>query len=474
MPRRPDRRKIIDTTTPTLIDEQDVSEEEDEEEMVSLARERMHHEMMMRGDTRTPGGALYASERAAVRRTPGAIAMHNSSRHTSVSTTEVTDAALLGFGLTLTTPVTASTANKGAVAQQLSVDSFSSSSSSSSSQAALTRTEQQGEDEMKGPPLAVNTNERTHDPGGARSYTPAGWTLSKNPHLEVSHGAFSPNTLRLTEDLDNLLLDDEDGERSKPTQHVFRDPMKGSFSIQASVSAIDEADEEPVESWTAPYIFGQDGGQAENVKAKGKFRKAKNEGGRRSRSGDVQNEAGARARSDPSDVAHHAHPKPLRRGQGTKIESGFATSSFGVQTESPTVYQGRGDEDEGRRPLNFGGAFVPPSKSQGGNFRRPVPSTLGTSGTTATPSDRQYSSSTGVNQMGSSQMYGGRFRLSASPFQPMNEPQYMPQFSTGSNAMRYSSQTPSAIYGSITPVSYGNPAYGVSSGMGTPWGFRVE
>ncbi len=133
MPRgRADRRKIIDTTTPTLIDEHDVSE--DEEEMVSLARERLRREIMTHDDAamnQTPGGAMFSSEGAAtsMRRTPGAIAMQASSRHTSVSATEVTDAALLGFGLTLTTPVAA--AGKGGVAQQLSADSFSSSSSSS-------------------------------------------------------------------------------------------------------------------------------------------------------------------------------------------------------------------------------------------------------------------------------------------------------------------------------------------------------
>ena len=205
---RADRRKIIDNTTPTLIDEHDVSE--DEEEMVSLARDRLHREMMMHGDAamnRTPGGAMFSSESAAesMRRTPGAIAMQASSRHTSVSATEVSDAALLGFGLTLTTPV--APAGKRGVTQQLSADSFS--SSSSSSQTGATNRATDGD---QGQRLSVNTNIKSHDPSD-RSYTPAGWTLSKNPHLEVRHGAFSPNTLRLTEDLDNLLLDDEDAGR---------------------------------------------------------------------------------------------------------------------------------------------------------------------------------------------------------------------------------------------------------------------
>ena len=197
----------------------------------------------------------------------------------------------------------------------------------------------------------------------------------------------------------------------KARQHVFRDPMKGSFSIQASVSAIHEADEgegEPVESWTAPYIFGQDGGQAQKhaKSSRGKNRKGRNEGGRRSRGGGTPNvDSMARERNDSSDVAH-AHPKPLRQGQGAHIEGGFATVGPGGRTESPEkLYQGRADEDEGRRPLNFGGAFIPPSK--GGNFRRPVPSTF------RAPSydDQPVSApSSGVGIMGNSQAYGGGFR----------------------------------------------------------------
>lgn len=467
---RADRRKIIDTTTPTLIDEHDLSEDE-EEEMVSYARERMRREMMgeASSSSRTPGGAMM--DTASMRRTPGAIAMQASSRHTSVSTTEVTDAALLGFGLTLTTPVAASNKQGGAAAgQQLSADSFS--SSSSSSQTALTRKD--GDDSAAGaagPPLAVNTNVRSHDPRD-RSYTPAGWTLSKNPHLEVSHGAFSPNTLRLTEDLDNLLLDDEDTSGDKPRQHVFRDPVKGSFSIQASVSAIEEADEgaEPVESWTAPYIFGQDGGQAENVKSsKGKHRKGKSEGGRRSRGGDTP-----KTRGDSSDLAH-AHPKPLRQGQGTKIGSGFATTSGGLGTRNapPNLYEGRVDEDDGRQPLNFGGAFVPPSKASSGNFRRPVPSTLRSSSHDE-PVGGAAGRSTGISQMTSSQAYGGGFRPAVSPFQAMNQSPYAtPQFSVGSGSMRYPSHSPQPVYGNTTPqVNYGNAGYGASVGHGYSVGLQ--
>ena len=166
--------------------------------------------------------------------------------------------------------------------------------------------------------------------------------------------------------------------------------MKGSFSIQASVSAIDEADEdEAVESWTAPYIFGQDGGQAKSMQSRLEESFEREE---MKEDGVVEvpahrSETLARARGDASDVAH-AHPKPLRQGQGTKFESGFATGGpLDVQSHQ-YVYQGGPDEDEGRRPLNFGGAFVPPSKAQSGNFRRPVPSTLRSS--TLRPASLRY------------------------------------------------------------------------------------
>jgi la-related protein 1 len=485
----PDRRKFIDATTPTLIDEEDLLSDQEEEEMVSLAQERMRREMMMQGVQdesslkRTPGASMYDAEHSGatyMRRTPGAITIHSSSTHTSVSATEVTDSALLGFGLTLSTPVAAG--SKGVVGLQLSVDSFSSSSSSSSSQSPSSRIVHKDVEQADRPPRIPNV--RTQDLRESRSYTPAGWTLSKNPHLEVSHGAFSPNTLRLTEDLDNLLLDDEDASGEKARQHVFRDTPKGPLSMQPSIV---EADEEIDESWTAPYIFGQDGGQAKNVKSRrdsGKYRKVKNEGGRRSRGADVTKDVGARHGQNRNDSGlSHAHPKPLR--QDLKMNDTFAMSSFAAaRNESPSFYQGHVDEDDGPRPIHFGGAFVPPSKAQTGNFRRPVPSTFrsaryGTSVGGVSHGDMQAVSSCGVGEMGAnvpqmgagggSQFYGG-FRPTGQ-FQSMSQPHFLPQFSAGSNDMRYSSQTFSGNYGNETPpLNYGNPMYNGHAGQ--PMGFQ--
>ncbi len=45
--------------------------------------------------------------------------------------------------------------------------------------------------------------------GGRQLYTPAHFTLSKNPDLHGRFNALSPNTLQLTNSIDNLLDDDE-------------------------------------------------------------------------------------------------------------------------------------------------------------------------------------------------------------------------------------------------------------------------
>lgn len=464
---RPDGRKLIDATTPTLIDEEDLLSDQEEEEMVSLEQERMRRDMIMHAPEHSGAPSM--------RRTPGAIAMHGSSTHTSVSKTQVavSDSTLLGFGLTLSTPIAAGA--DGAVGRQLSEDSFSSSSSScqSPSSRIVHKDVAQAEDR---PPRAPTM--RTQDHRDSRSYTPAGWTLSKNPHLEVNHGAFSPNTLRLTEDLDNLLLDDEDTSGEKPRQHVFRDSTKGTLAMQP---AIVEADEEIDESWTAPYIFGQDGGQAKNVKSRrdsGKYRKGKNDCGRLSRGGDMTKEAGPRHGPNRNESGlSHAHPKPLRQVQ--KMDANFAMSSFAAtRKESPNMYQGHVDEDDGPRPINFGGAFVPPSKAQNGNFRRPVPSSLRSSSyDTSVGGDRLslHSSAVGVMganvpQMGTGPQFYGGFRPPGQ-FQSMNQPQFMPQFSVGSNDVHFSSQTLSGNYGNETPpVNYGNAM--CNGHAGQPMGFQ--
>jgi hypothetical protein len=84
--------------------------------------------------------------------------------------------------------------------------------------------------------VKTNINHKRED----LAYTPSSYALTKNPHIQVSHGAFSPNTLRLTEDLDNLLDEEDDESRHQ----FFRDSASG-------------------ESWTKQYIFESEGGTAE-------------------------------------------------------------------------------------------------------------------------------------------------------------------------------------------------------------------
>ena len=132
------------------------------------------------------------------------------------------------------------------------------------------------------------------------------------------------------------------------------------------------------------------------------------------------------------------------------------------------------DDDEGPRPLNFGGAFVPPPKGNVGNFRRPVPSSLRSASYDASvggnrstsQSERQAFTSSGTIELGpgggypqmnmnaGQQMYGD-FRPPV-PVQTMNAPQFVPQFSVGSNDSGFHSQPP--------PMNYGNPMFGASAG----------
>ena len=275
MSRKADRRKFVDTTTPTLEDEDqldNVEDEEDEEEMVSLEQERLLR-----------GARSVQDHQASLRRTPGASQMHSSSR-----------GELLGFGLALTTPIAAKNLRRS-------------------------------------PP---NSARPPRDPNKREdmSYTPASLALTKNPHLHVNHGSFSPNTLRLTEDLENLLDEEEDTELAR--HQTFRGAETG-------------------ESWTTSYIFESEGGTGEKSRLN-KNRNQRRQSGRRSRNSESSPSGYAPRQSHGQDLSHAKQPTPVRGGGG-------GGGAFG------------GHIDELRQPLNFG-AFAPPSKSH--TFQRPVPSTV--------------------------------------------------------------------------------------------------
>ena len=225
-----DRRKFIELTTPTLIEE---TYGEDEEEMVELSQNQHQHQHQRESSQFDHDTQPRLTD--ALRRTPGATQMHLSNRD------------MLGYGLTLSTPL-----------------------------AARSQRENQ-------------------------NYTPAGWTLSKNPHLEnVSHGAFSPNTLRLTEDLDNLLHDDDD---TDPREDVFRPADK--------------------ESWTTQFIFSSEGGQGSRQKKNSTTRPRRNQPGRRSTS----------SRASPRGFAFA--PDSLQRfGEGEPLNFGGAFAPPQQNTQS--------------------------------------------------------------------------------------------------------------------------------------------
>ena len=335
---RADRRKVIDNTTPTLEDEdrhhhqqQDRNvhvhghtngqpqrhqqqypishrgleeEEEDdvEEEMISLEQERIRRARSTMASSATAssrsstiintssttGKHLHRDDDdQSLRRTPGAIQMHHSSR------TE-----LLGFGLALTTPLAGGGHGRDR-------------------QSPSTRPPRD--------PNTMNTNLSQQQNRREDSYTPASYALTKNPHIQVSHGAFSPNTLRLTEDLDNL-LDEEDEE----LRHQF---------FQESDNA--------ETSWTKQYIFESEGGTAEPTRF---GRKNRRPSGRRSRGSNESPRECTPRQDQPQHLLFDQQlPHHLRRQDGM-----------------------RSNDDEVPQPLNFGGAFSPPSDH--GIFQRPVPS----------------------------------------------------------------------------------------------------
>ena len=77
----------------------------------------------------------------------------------------------------------------------------------------------QDEDFQRRTPLVSNSRRGGKTPSQPQTnrhlYTPAHFTLSKNPHLQMEGGrpgVFSPNTIRMTDSLDKLLRDDDEDE----------------------------------------------------------------------------------------------------------------------------------------------------------------------------------------------------------------------------------------------------------------------
>ena len=317
-----DKRKLVDLTTPTLLEE---TYGEDEEEMVELSQQHHRHQLNQSSgyDHNTQ-----ARDSEALRRTPGASQMHQSNRD------------MLGFGLTLSTPV-----------------------------AARSQRESQ-------------------------NYTPAGWTLSKNPHLGVSHGAFSPNTLRLTEDLDNLLLDDDDCE---PMTEVFRASEK--------------------ESWTTQFIFSSEGGQGSRQK-KSTNRPRRNQLGRRN----------TNCRASPSGFSF------LQTGSFQRLEEGEPLH-FGGAFAPPHLHS----ESSFRRP-------VPSATSEYQQQQQPSQS-YPSSPNNVMPTLQQQIYSSDINHYGH-QSFLHQHSHSQSSFKPQLQMHDQPNYAFGySSASGFAMQHPQSLGG---------------------------
>lgn len=303
-----DKRTFIDSTTPTLEDED--HDDQEEEEMVTLEKQRLQR-VARSSSSRIVGIKPRAQDDTLLRRTPGADLHHSKELERSSSD------ELLGFGLELTTPIVG---KKGRASPSITRRSPASR-----------------------PPL---------DPRSRRedvAYTPASFALTKNPHLHVSSGAFSPNTLRLTEDLDNLL---DDGEENEVRSDLC---SKNKIGRENQMEPV----EVDTESWTMSYIFQSEGGNAAScLPHKGRSRR----GG-----------SGRRKSDDTSCLIFEGQhvPKPMR--------------SIGSETFD-------GDEaTEFSQPVNFGGAFEPPNKyNVASNLQRPVPSTASTAHDPALASSMQH------------------------------------------------------------------------------------
>jgi tetratricopeptide (TPR) repeat protein len=362
-----DRRKQFDTTTPTLIDEEDEEDpygygRYDEEEMSELHE----HEFPPQDESsiqHTPGASLFTStsttrtsasfdpeisleDQSMRRRTPGASAMHQSLQGGAPPKSE-NEAVGFGFGFALSTPVGA---EEQAKRDKVRIwESFTSHSATPSPTKDGRPTER---DTPSRPPLApaavhapatATIASQPQEARGPFSFTP--WaqqsqsksqspTTGSSSQAEVRPGAFSPNILRLTEDIGNLLQEDEDDDYAFEIPSVFR----GDGDDLSEFSG----------DWMGSYVIdseatGQRFGKV-NVPRPGTTLK---DGKTRRRSN---------AAVQGGFLPNAQQPKPRR--------SGNEVFQFGKAR----------DERASPQLLNFGGAFAPPTNNYTGTVMRPVAS----------------------------------------------------------------------------------------------------
>ena len=350
-----DRRKQFDTTTPTLIDEEDMNEEE---EMASLEQARLQG-LELKDDSsmrRTPGAAMYKSaydsdanaEASSLRRTPGASAMQQSAfQQPSVDSGQEKEARL-GYAFNLSSTVAGEDMHRVETGGQGIRESYSHRSTTPSPVLDRGSTEPAGEHQKKNS-SAPSDLSVTQGTGGASvaqsehsSFSFQPWAKSKNPMQSNvfspdsnRQGAFSPRLLRLEENIGNLLQEDEDEDDAYAAEipEVFR------FDESAvSGGGID---------WTTAF----------DVESNSRFARKLVQRGSAPKDGKTR-----RNRPNPTSqgtfLPHAQQPKP-RRSVNEVFE--FGRQQRNDDTASPQLPN-----------FNFGGAFAPPAKDSMGSFTRPV------------------------------------------------------------------------------------------------------
>lgn len=337
-----DRRKQFDTTTPTLIDEEEEEEPyEDEEEMLSLEHARLHG-YAPKDDSSirlTPGATMYKSSfetdlAHSMRRTPGASAMLQAAAPQGEIPINEEEAVGLGFGFTLSPPGSEDQTKREKTRIWESYSSHSATPSPTLRAGRSREVDAPSRPPLAPTPSAITTGSRQQEARGPFSFTP--WARAKSPttsnESDPRPGAFSPNILRLTEDIGNLLQEDEDDDYAFEIPSVFRGDGEDLSEFGGD--------------WMGSYVFGSD-----------PMRKRQ---GKVVRPGTVGKEKSRRHRStvqQPHGLLPNAQqPKPRR--------SGNELFEFGKTR----------DERASPQLLNFGGAFAPPAKDYSGTVMRPLAS----------------------------------------------------------------------------------------------------
>ncbi len=326
-----DRRKQFDLTTPTLIDE------EDEMEDMSVRSHTPHHLFSEEEDSalrRTPGASMYKSafetSPEKLRSLQGDAAMNP----IDPIVRREAETNFLGFGLTLGAPASHSMqqpptneSNKNVPLWQDSAESKSNTEVISLPATAPTP------GASSTTPFVRIGGDGTTQTEASGKFSSVSWSNSAGHDSAVSTGvsrntALSPTTLRLREDLGNLLQEDDDDDCALELSKTFRgDP-------NATASGDD---------WTGSYVFF--GGEQLTKPGVSRNYASHREGkGRRRPAGSQRN-----------NLQHAQQPKP-RRNVNESFEFGKL----------------RTDEVVSPQLINFGGAFVPTSNS--GSFMKPIPS----------------------------------------------------------------------------------------------------